>query len=349
MTRTPPETWRSLTSIAIRTNGMLTSKIVMESDPRSANHSPHILLIGQPAFFKVCDPGVPLEWGKVTFLPFTAGENELDLRKKLVALNPDIVCVFKPECLTTNCLEAIDAVRVGWFTEPVPRSQGVSQPQPDRPRPVWSSNRDSNASDLERRLDNARRVIQQNYDHYITFDPLTSGVLSAFVEIWRAIPLPVSDKLFCSEPETFSANPLNTAFIGRPTPHRDRFLNQILHDFDPLWISHGLHGENLAMVLRQTGVGVNLHNLAYPNFENRVSIHLAAGHLVISEPLVPSHGLEAGHDFVEVTSPSDLVKVLSEVREDPGRFALNAIRGREKAEYFRASAVLRQLVDLLRA
>ena len=29
-------------------------------------------------------------------------------------------------------------------------------------------------------------------------------------------------------------------------------------------------------------VGINLHNEPYPSFENRVCLHLAAGHLVVS-------------------------------------------------------------------
>lgn len=44
---------------------------------------------------------------------------------------------------------------------------------------------------------------------------------------------------------------------------------------------------------------MNIHNEPYPTFENRVFLHLAAGQLVISEPLDPGHGLEAGHDYLE--------------------------------------------------
>ncbi len=42
--------------------------------------------------------------------------------------------------------------------------------------------------------------------------------------------------------------------------------------------------------MREHHVGINLHNEPYLPFENRVSLHLAAGHLVLSEPLDPLHG-----------------------------------------------------------
>ena len=50
-------------------------------------------------------------------------------------------------------------------------------------------------------------------------------------------------------------------------------------------------------------VGINVHNEPYPSFENRVCLHLAAGHLVLSEPLSPTHGLEPGIDYLEVGTP----------------------------------------------
>ncbi len=52
--------------------------------------------------------------------------------------------------------------------------------------------------------------------------------------------------------------------------------------------------------MREHDVGINLHNEPYPSFENRVCLHLAAGHLVLTEPLSPAHGLEPGIDFLEI-------------------------------------------------
>ena len=58
---------------------------------------------------------------------------------------------------------------------------------------------------------------------------------------------------------------------------------------------------------------LNLHNNPYPTFENRVCIALAAGHLVISEPLSPTHGLQPGVDYLQVESPLALVELAAEL------------------------------------
>ena len=69
-----------------------------------------------------------------------------------------------------------------------------------------------------------------------------------------------------------------------------------------MWRS-AIEVEELERLLDTHQITFNVHNEPYPSFENRVLLHLAAGHLVITEPLSPSHGLEPGLDFVEVQSP----------------------------------------------
>ena len=84
-------------------------------------------------------------------------------------------------------------------------------------------------------------------------------------------------------------------------------------------------------------VGINLHVGPFPSFENRVCLHLAAGHLVVSEPLDPPHGLEPGIDYVQVRSPSVLKHVVGAIRTNPDAFRAIRVRGHAKAASFRAS------------
>jgi hypothetical protein len=109
-------------------------------------------------------------------------------------------------------------------------------------------------------------------------------------------------------------------------------------------MAHGIFGDPLLELLRQTDVGINLHNEPYPSFENRVSLHLAAGNLVVSEPLSPTHGLEPGIDYVEVRHPQDLLKAIERIRLYPDLYRRVRIRGRRKAEAFRASRVYPRLL-----
>jgi hypothetical protein len=122
-------------------------------------------------------------------------------------------------------------------------------------------------------------------------------------------------------------------------------LGPSLHAFDVRYIAHGVFGEELRDMAFKLDVAINLHNERYPNFENRVSLHLAAGNLVISEPLSPRHGLEPGADYLEVNTPKELYTALEENRNYPDTFSMMRNRGRQKAEYFRASNVYRALVS----
>jgi hypothetical protein len=77
-------------------------------------------------------------------------------------------------------------------------------------------------------------------------------------------------------------------------------------------------------------------------------MHLAAGHLVISEPLSPTHGLEPGLDYLEIQSPEECFEAASHAVHRPPSFRRVRVFGRRKAEYFRASRVYPRLVgDLL--
>ena len=77
-------------------------------------------------------------------------------------------------------------------------------------------------------------------------------------------------------------------------------------------------------------------------------LHLAAGHLVITEPLSPMHGLEGGLDLLEVSTPDGLQGTLEVMHRYPGVFHRVRVRGRRKAEQYRASRVWPRLIaDLL--
>ncbi len=91
--------------------------------------------------------------------------------------------------------------------------------------------------------------------------------------------------------------------------------------------------------MARADVAVNLHNHPYPNYENRVSLSLAAGLLVLTEPLSPRWGLEPGVDLVEVGAPWELREVVAALRRAPDAFRTVRLSGRAKAERFRASRV----------
>src|SRR3954452_20687108 len=106
----------------------------------------------------------------------------------------------------------------------------------------------------------------------------------------------------------------------------------------------GVGAGQLEQALDEHDVGINVHNQDYPSFENRVRLHLAAGHLVLSEWLSPSHGLELGLDYIEITGPRSLYQAAEMLNRFPGLWHRVRVRGRRKAEQFRASRVWPRLV-----
>ena len=90
-------------------------------------------------------------------------------------------------------------------------------------------------------------------------------------------------------------------------------------DFDVLHVIYGTTDDDLERFLREHDVGLNIHNEPYPSFENRVLVYLAAGLLVLSEPLSPRHGLTPGVDYLEYETPEELVATLRLGRARAGR------------------------------
>jgi hypothetical protein len=287
---------------------------------------PGTVFVGQSTFFEACAPG------DAPFVEFRHdGDADLLLRR-LRDLDPEVVVVFRPEVIPTGLFaELPDAAVLGFLTEPLPRMQGGGVAH----------------EDLERRLWELEKVDGSGFDRVVSFDPHIAGAADAVLPVWRSVPLPVADRYFA--PGAAPAGPPNPLFVGRSTEHREKLLERAKHHHDVLHLAFGVGADDLERVLREHNVGINLHNEPYPSFENRVCLHLAAGHLVLSEPLDPLHGLEPGIDFVEIADGGQLAHLLEVLQRFPATFDAVRIRGRRKAEQFRASRVWPRLIRDLRA
>ena len=290
-----------------------------------------VAFVGQATYFKAC---VPPPGAAPTiephFLDHRGGEDPERLVAALEALAPHVVVVFRPEILRPGMLSDLDAVTLGFNTEPLPRGDA-----------------DGAHPDQTFRLSELMQTDAAQYDRIITFDPLSAAAAEPHMAVWRSLPLPVSDALF--RPVRPPGRPVRVSFVGYSTKHRERYLVDVKHHYDVLHVAHGVHGEELSQIFDRTDVAINLHGEPYPSFENRVVLHLAAGHLVISEPLSPLHGLEPGVDFLEITSPGQLTETVGGIRALGDVHDAVRRRGRRKAEQFRASRMWpRILGDLVR-
>jgi len=298
--------------------------------PTPASGTPlRLAFVGQSTFFEACALEQRSSRLRTTFVEFRAGGDADAMLSRVRAFAPHVVVAFRPEVLPAGAFARLDAAVLGFLTEPVPRTRG------HRAHP-----------DLKRRRADLARMDPGNVDRLVAFDPLIVPTADAYMRVWRSLPLPVADRLY--RPVRAPRGRPSILFLGRSTEHRERFLARPKAELDVVHAAFGIAGHELARLLDSHDIGVNLHNEPYPSFENRVCLHLAAGQLVVSETLSPTHGLEPDIDYLEVSEPDQLLAVLRTAVRFPRAYDRVRIRGRRKAEAFRASHVYPRLVsDLL--
>jgi hypothetical protein len=279
-----------------------------------------VAFVGQRTYFETCAMSSPGAGIEPRFVDFRGGANTGELLSELDAFGPDVVVVFRPEIISPGLFASLRAPIVGFATEPLPRAGEETH------------------DNLEWNLVELDRADRANFDRVICFDPYGWDAAAARLPAWRCLPLPVDDRLY--RPVAPARCPPRMIFIGYSTMHRESYLLRAKHEFDVAHYAHGLMGEALRETLAQADVGINLHGVPAPlSFENRVLLHLASAHLVISEPLEPTFGLESGIDFIEMLSRDELRLRLHQIHQHPDAYERIRIRGRDKAEQFRASRV----------
>ncbi|MEA2358183.1 MAG: hypothetical protein QOI62_1443 [Solirubrobacteraceae bacterium] len=289
-----------------------------------------LAFVGQSTFFEACALHEDTRRVVTRFIEFREGADAEAMLSTLHDFHPHAVVVFRPEIIPRGAFGDLNAATLGFLTEPIPRTAGR------RAHP-----------DLRRRRADLERLDPSNFDRVVSFDPLIVPTADEFMAVWRSLPIPVADRIYADVRRI--EGPPRMLFVGRSTPHRESFLAKTKAELDVLHIAFGVAAEELEAVMAEHHVAINVHNEPYPSFENRVCLHLAAGHLVISEPLSPTHGLEPGIDYLEVSAPDDLLRIARNLARFPDAYHRVRVRGRRKAEEYRASTVWPRLVgDLFR-
>ena len=247
----------------------------------------------------------------------------------LSAWSPDVVFVFRPEMVPPGAFADLGAVTVGYLTEPL--HVPGHPPHPD----------------LDTRFEVLQRADPGNFDRICVYNPCFVATAERAVPIWRSFPIPISDRYYRPAGDPRPGGP-RLLFSGRSTPHREAFLGPLKRDFDLVHLAHGVGDEQYRAFVDGSDVGLNIHNEPYPNYEYRVSEYLAAGLLVVTEPLSPYHGLRPGAELLVVRAPWEAWELVDAMRRAPEAFRPVRQAGRRAAERFRASRVYPRFVaDLL--
>ena len=247
---------------------------------------------------------------------------------------PDVVVVLAPDLVPAGLVEELAALTVAVVTDELPAFYETD---------VWHGEHDADAL-LER-----TRIPQlplAGYDRVIATDPLIANATS--IDVWRSAPLPVDDTLFADELPPFRT--LAPLFVGESTVFREQWLVDAKHHYELSHYAYGLEGDALREVLATHNVGVAVRREeGLATFAPTAALHLAAGHLLITEPLRPTRGLEPGLDHLTVAHKGELMHVLYQCAKRPAAFDYVRRRGRIRAEELRASRVWPRLVADLRA
>lgn len=278
-----------------------------------------VAFVGQGVYFRQCTMERAADGVEPFFVDFRAAASGPALLGALEDLDPDVVLVFRPEIVPAGLFGRLRAVTLGYLTEPLPRARRGNHP------------------DLKGRMSALEEIDPGNFDRIVSFDPLIAETAGTVMPVWRSLPLPVADAMFMEVRER--SDPPALLFVGRSTEHREQMLEPLKQAHPIVHIGHGLFGAPLERFFAVSDVQLNLHNNAYPTFENRVTIALAAGHLVISEPLSPPHDLRPGVDYLEVQTPTQLLEIADQLAGERTAFADVQAAGRRQAERFRATRV----------
>jgi hypothetical protein len=150
--------------------------------------------------------------------------------------------------------------------------------------------------------------------------------------VWRTLPLPVGDARFAAATGTAAAG--RALWLTEDGPRRREYLE------------HFEHSVALVEPPEDAAVAINLRDDGdHGRLTSRAAAALAAGRLLVSETLEPSFGLEPGLDYLEGRELDDIFVTVENAARTPEAFRRVRIRGRRKAEWFRASRVIRKLVE----
>jgi hypothetical protein len=280
-----------------------------------------VAFIGTEALLDGCAPSAPghgLVYERFAVSPgadaVSPGGDAQGALCGLRSFESHVTVVLDPPAFSARLLESLAGVTLGVLTDGLPDGEGARA-----------------AATLDR---------------LVGFDPALTGTAVGGTEVWRAIPPPVSDALFAT------VRPLHGApramSIGRSTPHREAMLTPAKHHHDLLQVLHGVNGAPLAELLREYDAGVYVGRTWGGSFGWQAAVHLAAGHLLLAEPLAPAHGLECDIDYLRVDSPEGLLATLDRLARFPEMSWRLRVRGRRKAELFRASMLFPRVAhDLL--
>lgn len=258
--------------------------------------------------------------------------DEENAMKKLKDFAPDFIVYFRPETypdFTKEVFKAWGLQSIGFLTEP-----------------VTSIGKKNTDNIQERRAYLLENISRCEVDSWICYSLELADFISSKIRVRSVQPLPVNDEIFQESQSLLNLEDQKIVFVGRLNPYRISYLDPIKQKFNPLVIDNGLDlGELGDLLKNKSVVGLNLHVGSMLTFENRVLMHMAQGHLVVSQILTPDFGILPGCEYLAFESPSELIQTLDLCQANPDWANWIRLRGAMFSENFRASLQWKKIID----
>ena len=273
-----------------------------------------VAFVGAPPWLDNCAPGWAANGLTPSRIVHGVPPNPASVVADVRSAHAEVTVVFDPARLPADCLRELPGVTLGLH----PRD----------------------------RVDAELAEVAGALDRVASFFPALTGEPTGSARIWRAIPPPVSDAVYADVRRPQTA--MRAMTVGRATDHRERMLLEAKHHHDLLQVVHGLSGESLIELLREYDVGVYVSPWPGGAYGAQIPMHLAAGQLLLAEAPTPTHGLERNIDYLHFDSADGLAWTLDRLQRFPEMYHRIRVRGRLKAEQYRASRVFARIAhDLL--
>lgn len=249
-----------------------------------------VAFVSQPEYFRfIYEHDLDGDF-EVHEFPYHFGMSVNELQD-IVDFHADYYIFFRGEFFPEVVLRQLAGVKIALSSEPFPR----------KIKERWEYSLDS-----WRRYFEFRSIRNKSFDYVFHYDISSK-------ELFKNDGLLISGEfVFPVARKTYEAvakeKKWDIFFIGRSTEHREKFFGPLKHRFNFLHIAHGIHGADLVSYMGQSKICLNAHAEDEISWEPRMQMMLASGAFVMSEKITPNRYLRPGVDFVEYTTPDDLLK-----------------------------------------
>lgn len=233
----------------------------------------------------------------------------------LVDFQPDVAIFFRPQLFSNTLLSRLTGVKIGLSTEPFPKLIDTA----------FHYTKESICC-FKALLGAASLDFAYIFHH----DAASASFMQRMgVRLSGTVPLPVATMTW---QEAAREDKWDLAFVGRSTNHRERHFVDLKRDFRFLHVSHGIFARDALPYYHASRIGLNIHAEPELRWEPRVQQLMAAGMLVVSEPLSPNALLAPAEHFVEVRDPAETYQVCREIIADITKFETIRRAGHDRVQ-----------------